>query len=90
MKTSVVVQNTQYDEQYSDSLKEFLTPTFSNMSNGQQKKIGKKLKTYAQALGMPSIENKNNEENNQTKNSEKAEQKKTPKSTKYEKENELK
>ena len=59
------------------------------MSNGQQKKIGKKLKTYTQALGMPSID-KDNKENDQLKNRETVVQKKNLKATNNEKEKELK
>ena len=52
------------DEQYSNSLKEFLSPTFKNVPNNQQKKIGKQLKTYAQVLGMKQTSNENNIEDN--------------------------
>ena len=90
MKTSVVEQNTQYDAQYSDSLKEFLAPTFTNLSNGQQKKMGKKLKTYAQALGIPSTESNNSKENDQSKNRETEERNNKSKSKNNQKENELK
>ena len=69
MKTSVVTQEKECNEQCSNNLKEFLALTFNNVSNGQQKKIGKKLKTCAQVLGMPS-ENENDEENNNQMNRE--------------------
>ena len=59
-KTSVIVKEFNQDEQYSNSLKEFLSPTFKNVPNNQQKKIGKQLKTYAQVLGMKQTSNDNN------------------------------
>ena len=40
-KSSVIVKQFNQDEQYSNSLKEFLSPTFKNVPNNQQKKIGK-------------------------------------------------
>lgn len=79
------------DEQYRDSLKEFLTPTFTNMSNSQQKKIGKKLKTYAQAIGIKSTQREieNNEENNQSKIKDTGVKNKTSKTENIQKENEF-
>ena len=60
MKTSVVFQNFKQDEQCSNSLNEFLTPTFTNVLNSQQKKIGNKLKTHAQVLGMKVLDSNEN------------------------------
>ena len=45
-------------------MKEFLSPTFKNVPNNQQKKIRKQLKTYAQVLGMKQTSNENNIEDN--------------------------
>ena len=58
------------------------------MSNNQQKKMGKKLKTYAQALGIKLTEKENDEENNQSKIKETGA--KTSKTKRIQKENELK
>ena len=50
MKTSVVTQEKEHNEQHSNNLKEFLAPIFNNMSNGEQKKIGKSLKRVLKHL----------------------------------------
>jgi len=43
----VIIEYVSDNTKYSDSLKEFLSPTFQNATNKQQKKIGKHLKIYA-------------------------------------------
>lgn len=75
MKTSVIMKEPQYDEQCRESLKQFLTPTFVNMTNNQQKKIGKKLKTYAQVLGIPPNDNDSSAEKQTNKNQKQMQQK---------------
>ena len=41
MKTSVIEEEINCDDKYSNNLKEFLRPTFENVSNNKQKKMGK-------------------------------------------------
>ena len=61
MQTSVIVDDLNESTKYKESLKEFLCPTFENAVIYKDKKIGKNLKIYAQALGINHVQNENND-----------------------------
>lgn len=71
LHTSVVIKETVVNQQYKERLKEFLRPTLQYAIDNQNKKIGKRLKTYAQAVGVTPNQNKSkineNKEQNKTK-----------------------
>jgi len=61
MQTSVIVDDLNENTKYKESLKKFLCPTFENAVIYKDKKIGKNLKIYAQALGINHVQNENND-----------------------------
>jgi len=77
MHTSVIIKKPSINNQYKERLQEFLCPTLQYAVENQNKKIGKNLKTYAQAVGVKVSqiekndtigEQMKNNNNNQSKN----------------------
>ena len=77
MYTSVIIKESSVNNQYKEKLQEFLRPTLQYAVKNQNKKIGKNLKTYAQAVGVKvsqiekndtTREQMKNNNNNQSKN----------------------
>ena len=50
--TSVIAPSNEKKEKYDEDLKNFLTPKLTNIEATRTKKFGKKLKTYAEVLGI--------------------------------------
>jgi len=76
-KTSVNAEDVGKKSKYSEDLKAFLSPVLTHKDAIKVKKYGKKVKTYAQALGIENTNNSKVANNLKTKNTEKAKQKKT-------------
>ena len=81
-ETSVDVKKFKTKKKYNDDLKEFLIPILNNQQAIKMKKYGKKVKLYAQALGL-GLElnetnipgNRNNENSKRNENKKKTEKK---------------
>ena len=69
----VYEEESSINSKYNENLKEFLSPTFQYDKTQKDKKIGKRLKTHAQALGMNKLQ-KENESNDNSKNEKEKEQ----------------
>ena len=61
IQISVIKEDVNKNKKYSDSLKKFLCLTFKNAPSNTQKKLSKKLKTYAQVLGIKPLQGDENE-----------------------------
>jgi len=75
MRTSVLINDISVNKQYKERLQDFLRLTLEYAIENKNKKIGKNLKTYAQAVGVKVIQKENttnqgkqNEGNNNSKN----------------------
>ena len=62
MQILVMEEDVNKNKKYNDSLKEFSHPTFKNALSNMQKKLDKKLKTYAQVLEIKPLQSDENEE----------------------------
>lgn len=73
LHTSAVIKETVVNNQDKERLKEFLRPMLQYAVDNQNKKIGNKLKTYAQVVGVMPNQNKSkiNEDDQQKKKNEK-------------------
>ena len=56
MRTLVIINETSVNNQYKERLQEFLRPTLEYTIENENKKIGKNLKTYTQAVGVKAIQ----------------------------------
>ena len=65
-KTSIDVTKHQKDVEHNEDLREFLAPVLQSKEATQMKKYGRKIKTYAQAIGLKCDETKDATKSTQT------------------------